>query len=227
MNNNNMQILPTLADLWQSSLNWQPESSQQELFQYLYTEIIEGNKQLNLTRITQPLEFWEKHLWDSLSGVIGLELAAQSEVSVIDIGTGSGFPGIPTAIAIPNWTVTLLDSTQKKMFFLQTLIEKLELKNLKTLIGRAEQLAKQTEYQAQYNLALIRAVGSPSLCAEYALPLLKLGGLAILYRGHWSEIDEQQLSKINQKLGGKMEFIKRLNTPLTNSIRHCIYIRKL
>jgi 16S rRNA (guanine527-N7)-methyltransferase len=192
----------------------------------LYAGIVSGNRQLNLTRITEPREFWEKHLWDSLSGVVGMSLEAESSLEVIDIGTGAGFPGLPVAIAFPHWTVTLLDSTQKKMFFLKTLIEQLGSKNAKILIGRAEEIGQQQQHRERYDLALIRAVGSPSVCAEYALPLLKLDGLAILYRGHWLAEDGLNLSKATAQLGAEIETIRHFETPMSNSDRNCIYIRK-
>ena len=222
-----IQKLPPLREIWQDTLGWQPNERQQQQFQRLYEEILLGNRQLNLTRITEPMEFWEKHLWDSLAGVV---VAAEREenrpLRGIDIGTGAGFPGIPVAIAFPNWTVTLLDSTRKKMTFLATLLTQLGINNLKTLIGRAEEIGQQQLHREAYNLALIRAVGSASTCAEYALPLLKVGGLAIVYRGHWSEGDTKILESAVTQLGGKIESIQKLTTPLTQSVRHYVYLRK-
>ena len=123
-----MSVLPQMNELWQKTLNWQPDESQQQQFQRLYELIVEGNRSLNLTRITEPIEFWEKHLWDSLRGIVRLlpannsagenpKLPAESVQKVIDIGTGAGFPGLPIAIALPQLSVTLLDSTRKKLFF--------------------------------------------------------------------------------------------------------------
>jgi len=112
--------LPEMAEIWQQTLNWQPSDHQQGQFQRLYHLILEGNRQLNLTRITDPQEFWEKHLWDSLRGIApkGEFISSlQQGVSVIDIGTGAGFPGIPVTIIAPNCTITLMDSTRKKNYF--------------------------------------------------------------------------------------------------------------
>ena len=111
--------LPQMNSVWQQTLNWQPNASQEQLFQQVYQEILEGNKIQNLTRITDPEDFWEKHLWDSLSGIVGLEAELQQKQEIIDIGTGAGFPGIPLAIAFPNWKITLLDSTRKKNYLHQ------------------------------------------------------------------------------------------------------------
>ncbi len=225
------QLLPELGELWQKTLGWQPDDRQQQQFQRLYEEILAGNRKLNLTRITAPMDFWEKHLWDSLAGIEYLGLAAESEKrqsrTAIDIGTGAGFPGIPVAIALPYWTVTLLDSTRKKVTFLESLRTRLGIENLKTLTGRVEEIGQQKFHREVYDIALIRAVGTASVCAEYALPLLKTGGLAILYRGHWSDEDNSDLQPAAVKLGSKIESIEALKTPLTGSIRHCIYLRKL
>ena len=239
-------MLPQMADIWQQTLNWQPTTEQQQLFQQLYEEILEGNRQLNLTRITEPVEFWEKHLWDSLRGVWsrGLqeggpgyplwvpiqeldgkgEIEAQS-LKVIDIGTGAGFPGLPVAIAFPHHCVTLLDSTRKKISFLDVLIAKLGIKNVTTSIGRAEAVSQQLQHRQAYDLALLRAVAPAPICAEYALPFLKTGGLAILYRGHWTEEETEELKPIVEQLGGAIESIEGFTTPISNSIRHCIYLR--
>ena len=185
-----MDNLPDLSSIWQQTLGWEPNPEEQAQFQQLYQKILQGNRELNLTRITSPRDFWEKHLWDSLAGIISELVPRDESYRAIDIGTGAGFPGIPIAIAFPHWHVTLLDSTRKKVAFLNHLYTSLALNNIETLAARAEELHKDTQHQNAYNLALVRAVGSASVCAEYALPLIKVGGLAILYRGHWSESED-------------------------------------
>ncbi|WP_341530691.1 16S rRNA (guanine(527)-N(7))-methyltransferase RsmG [Nostoc sp. UHCC 0302] len=226
----NDNLLPQMAEIWQQTLNWQPTVQQQEQFQRLYELILEGNLQLNLTRITDPLEFWEKHLWDSLRGIttqMQFIPSLQAGASVIDIGTGAGFPGIPVALAVPNCTVTLLDSTRKKITFLDKVLTELTLTNTKTLIGRAEEIGQQLQQRQTYDIALIRAVGTASVCAEYALPLLKQSGLAIIYRGNWTENETTALENAVNQLGGVIESIEAFTTPLSESIRHCLYLRKV
>ena len=213
-----------MTPIWQQTRGWKPNSSQKQLFQQLYSQILQVNQHLNLTRITAPKDFWEKHLWDSLAPVLSLNLA---NLKVIDIGTGAGFPGIPVAIAFPKSQVTLLDSTRKKINFIDSLITTLNLDNVNTLIGRAEAIGQDKKYRESYDLALIRAVAEASVCAEYALPLLKKGGLAILYRGHWTERDNNLLLKALNRLGGNIENIKLFTTPLSQSIRHYIYLKKI
>lgn len=225
-------LLPEMADLWQQTLNWQPTAFQQSQFQRLYELILEGNLKLNLTRITDSLEFWEKHLWDSLRGITPLlpfaDVASEQPMQrVIDIGTGAGFPGIPVAIASRCWTITLLDSTRKKIAFLDTLLAQLGIQNAATVTGRAEIVGKQPQHRQTYDIALIRAVGSASVCAEYALPLLKLGGLAVLYRGNWTPSEAEALQNAVDQLGGVIESTEQFTTPLSNSIRHCLYLRKV
>lgn len=221
-------LLPEMT-LWQH-LNWQPTTEQQQQFQLLYELILCGNRQLNLTRITEPVEFWEKHLWDSLRGIAPFlkdEAQINSSFKVIDIGTGAGFPGIPVAIALPHWTVTLLDSTRKKITFLNTLLVQLGIQNANTVTGRAEIITKQSSYQQSYDVALIRAVGSAAVCAEYTLPFLKLGGLAVLYRGNWTSAEVEALQSAVERLGGVIEATESFTTPLSQSIRHCLYLRKV
>ncbi|NEU84291.1 16S rRNA (guanine(527)-N(7))-methyltransferase RsmG [Nostoc sp. UIC 10630] len=222
-------LLPEMAEIWQQTLNWQPTVQQQGQFQRLYELILEGNRQLNLTRITDPQEFWEKHLWDSLRGILpvlsgNLPLASPT---IIDIGTGAGFPGVPVAITVPNCTITLLDSTQKKITFLDNLLSELALTNAKTLVGRAEEIGQHSQHRKAYDIALIRAVGAVSVCAEYTLPLLKQGGLAIIYRGNWTKDETTALQNAVKLLGGVIESIEQFTTPLSHSIRHCVYLRKV
>jgi len=232
VNNLILPSLPEMADIWQQTLNWQPLVQQQAQFQHFYELILEGNSQLNLTRITEPLEFWEKHLWDSLRGIaplwrdggVGEEL---SSPTFIDIGTGAGFPGIPIAITVPNCYVTLLDATRKKMTFLEKIRAALDLTNVKTLTGRSEEIGQQLQHRQTYDFALVRAVGTASVCAEYALPLLKQGGLAVIYRGNWTEDETTSVENAVNQLGGVIESIEKFTTPLSHSIRHCLYLRKI
>jgi len=219
-------VLPPMNQVWSQTLNWQPENTQEQLFQQVYQEVLVGNRQQNLTRITSPEDFWEKHLWDSLSGIIGLEAILDHRLQIIDVGTGAGFPGIPLAIAFPHWHITLLDSTRKKITFVNNLIAKLNLDNATGIVARAEELGRITGDRASYDLALVRAVSKPAVCAEYSLPLVKKGGLAVLYRGHWNQEDTASLASAVARLGGKIELIHRWETPLTKGIRHCIYLRK-
>lgn len=243
--------LPLLLELWQSTCGWQPDLVQHPQFQHLYAQILDGNQRLNLTRITEPTEFWEKHLWDSLSGLMPFLGAANrqtgagaetkvsaieppvtlgqlpSPFSVIDIGTGAGFPGIPVAIAFPDATVTLLDSTRKKIAFIDSMLAALKLSNVKTWVERVEQIGQQRQHRGAYDVALLRAVAPATVCAEYALPLLSANGLAILYRGQWTADEETALEGAIAQLGGRLEHVAQFTTPLSQSQRHCLYLRKV
>jgi 16S rRNA (guanine527-N7)-methyltransferase len=131
------------------------------------------------------------------------------------------------AIAFPDSAVTLLDSTRKKITFLETLITKLDIKNATTLTQRAEEIAKQPQHRQAYDIALLRAVAPASICAEYSLPLLKKGGLAILYRGHWTDEETEALKPVLEPLGAEIASVEGFTTPISNSIRHCLYLRKV
>ncbi|MEG3864111.1 16S rRNA (guanine(527)-N(7))-methyltransferase RsmG [Microcoleus sp. herbarium12] len=237
MNEIKMSVLPEMNELWQKTLNWQPDESQQQQFQRLYELIVEGNRSLNLTRITEPVEFWEKHLWDSLRGITRLlpphhnsaenaEIPAESPLKAIDIGTGGGFPGLPIAIALPHLSVTLLDSTRKKITFLDTILPSLGIKNATTLLGRSDEIARQPQHRQAYDIAFLRAVGAASLCAKYGLPFLKNGGLAVLYRGNWTLEEETELQSAIERLGGTLESVESFTTPASQGARHCVYLRK-
>ncbi len=235
--------LPAHLDLWQQTLHWQPTIEQRSLFQALYDQIVEGNQQFNLTRITTPEDFWEKHLWDSLSGLAPWLSEASEDleetevpdpddsgpIRIIDIGTGAGIPGIPSAIALGimqgNVDLTLVDSTRKKIQFLQVACQQMGLKAT-CLANRAEALGQQSAHREQYDLALVRAVGSAATCAEYAIPLLKVGAQAVLFRGQWSIEDTEALAPVVDLLGGEITDLQSWQTPLTQSVRHCIFVHK-
>lgn len=225
--------LPVNPDLWQQTLGWQPSEAEQEKLQALYQGVVEGNTKLNLTRLTEPTEFWEKHLWDSLralrpwlKGDLPLGKPEQT-AKMIDIGTGGGFPGIPAAIVFPQSQVTLLDSTRKKMVFLQQLVSDMQLPNVKTATDRAEVAGQKEAHRNKYDLALIRAVGPATVCAEYCLPMVRYGGMAVLYRGQWSVEEAEALQEAVHLLGAEVTEVDAFETPLSQGTRHCIYLKKI
>jgi 16S rRNA (guanine527-N7)-methyltransferase len=212
---------------WPAGLDWQPDDSQIEALCQLYQGILAGNARLNLTRITAPLDFLEKHLWDSLAGILlSPNCRNLSQAKVIDIGTGGGFPGFPVAMVWPQWSVTLLDSTRKKITYLEELGYRLGLTNLDYLVDRAEAVGQQSRHRVHYDLALIRAVGEGAVCAEYGLPLLKVGGTLVLYRGQWTTAETEQLEKVSELLGGKVTAIVPHTIPWSQGQRHFVYITK-
>ncbi|WP_297048735.1 MULTISPECIES: 16S rRNA (guanine(527)-N(7))-methyltransferase RsmG [unclassified Thermosynechococcus] len=211
---------------WQETLQWQPTPQQQEQFERFYGAILAANQGINLTRITAVTEFWEKHLWDSLRGILpwlqptGGTLGGTKIQQVIDIGSGGGFPGVPVAIARPDWSVTLLEATQKKVKFLHSLPSTVGLANIHPQWGRAE------AHERRYDLALIRAVGDVARCCAYGLPLLRSGGVLVLYRGQWSNEDTQHLETLLPRYRSQRLDLQAFTTPLSHAQRHCVYLQR-
>lgn len=222
--------LPNSADHWQSSLHWQPSDALQQQFETLYDAVVAINQTVNLTRITSPEDFWEKHLWDSLQGIAPwlVDAAAQdSPLKVVDIGTGGGFPGLPMALVFPQWSVALMDATRKKIAAIEQISQSLGLANVQFLPERAEHIGHQPIYRESFDLAVVRAVGSVNTCAEYALPLLRLGGQAVLYRGQWSAAEDAGLLNVLPRLGGTLTEVRAMTTPLTQGVRHNVVLTKV
>ena len=210
---------------WLGELGWQPDEVALQRFETLYEAVILGNTLLNLTRLTSPQEFWEKHLWDSLRGLRSLgsweELAAQ-HYTAVDIGSGAGFPGLPTATALGQWSVTLLDSTQRKVAFIQQAIARMGLTNATGLASRVELLPE----DRRFDVAMLRAIGPSEVCTEYSLPLLKVGGRAVLYRGRWTLEEEAKVAEVAEILGGEITEVDAFHTPISQSVRHCVVLLK-
>ncbi len=203
-------------EVWRATLNWQPSPREIAKFQELYDRVLAGNRVHNLTRITEPVDFWEKHLWDSLRGI--KPLWQRTHLQAIDVGTGAGFPGLPCGIVHPTWQLTLLDSTLKKVKFVKEVITALDLPNATPIHARAEELAREKYYRHRFDVVLLRAVGSVAECLEYALPLVRSGGTIVLYRGQWLPGEEEQLRGLEWQ-------IDRFVTPLSHAQRTCIYVR--
>ena len=153
---------------------------QLEQFELYYDMLIEKNKVMNLTAITEFDEVLEKHFLDSVSLIRAVDL--QQPLKVMDLGTGAGFPGIPLKIVFPNLKITLADSLNKRVLFLQEVIQALGLTDIEAVHGRAEDLAREKSQRQQYDLCVSRAVANLSTLSEYCLPFVKIGGKFVSYK---------------------------------------------
>ncbi len=200
------------------------DDSQIEKFEEYNRLLIEYNSKINLTTITDPLEVMIKHFYDSLTPAFYLDLAGKS---VIDVGAGAGFPGIPLKILLPDIQLTLLDSLQKRINFLDVVVERLELGGVELIHGRAEELAQQPVHREQYDLALARAVARLNVLAELTLPLVKVGGSLLAMKASKGEEELSEATPAIKKLGGQARDIYTLELPEGSGERNLILIDKL
>ena len=207
------------ADLIGVSLN---EENLDKLYKYKDL-VLEWNEKINLTAITEDTEFAVKHFIDSLT----INKYIEPNKTIIDIGTGAGFPGIPLKILNKENKMVLFDSLNKRLKVLEDIIEKIELKNIETLHGRAEETFKNKQHREKYDIAVSRAVAALNVLVELMLPAVKVGGMCICMKGNNAEEEIKEAKKAIKELGGEIIKIEKIMLPELNLERNIIIIKKV
>lgn len=194
-------------------------------FSMYYELLLEWNKVMNLTAITDLNEVIQKHFLDSAA--LGKYYPLDKKLSLIDIGTGAGFPGIPLKILFPKLEIVLVDSIGKRIKFLNELILKLELEHIQAIHGRAEDLARQSAYREKFDLCVSRAVTNLASLCEYCIPFIRMDGLFISYKSAMVGEEVKQAENAIHILGGKINKIEEFQIPHTDFQRSFIFIQKI
>lgn len=190
---------------------------------YSYTNmLLEWNEKINLTAITELDDIIQKHFIDSLT----IDKYVKENASIIDVGTGAGFPGIPLKIVRDDINVTLLDALNKRINFLNEVIEQNKLTNIKTIHARAEEAGKNKNIRESFDIATSRAVAPLNVLVEYLLPLIKIGGRCICMKGSNTKEEIENSRKAISILGGTIEEIQELELPDSDIKRTIIVIKK-
>lgn len=196
---------------------------QAEMFFNYMNLLLEWNEKINLTAITEEKEVIVKHFVDSLT----IAKYIPEGASLVDVGTGAGFPGIPLKIIREDLKITLLDSLQKRINFLDVVIKELNLKNVETIHARVEEFGKNSKYRESFEVATSRAVANLSTLTEYLLPLVKVGGIAVCMKGSSIEEELETSKKAINVLGGKVSNVFEFDLPKTDIKRNLVIVDKI
>lgn len=200
--------------------------SEKQISQFMryYEMLVEWNENVNLTAITEYDDVMKKHFIDSISLVKAIDM--NKDMTLIDVGTGAGFPGLALKIAFPNLKVTLLDSLNKRINFLNAVIDELELKNIDTVHGRAEDFAKPDKLREKFDLCVSRAVANLTTLSEYCLPFVKVGGKFIPYKSEKIVQEQADAEFAIKLLGGKIVKCVEGYLPDSDLYRNLVIIQK-
>lgn len=186
--------------------------------------LIEWNEKINLTGITEPRDVAIKHFLDSVLLLDRFELISNS--SVIDVGTGAGFPGFPLKIMKPDLNVTMLDSLNKRINYLKEVGNAINTDGISYVHGRAEDIGQDHQHREKYDYAVARAVANLSVLCELCMPFVKVGGYFIAYKGRDVDSEIQGSKKALRELGGEIYSVEEISLPLEEGERHFIIIKK-
>ena len=206
-----------------NELNINLSKEQTKKFYDYMNLLIEWNKVMNLTGIVEPKEIITKHFIDSLTVLDKIN----EKDEIIDVGTGAGFPGIPIKIVYPNTKITLLDSLNKRINFLNEVINKLELKNIKTIHGRAEDYGKDKNYREKYDISIARAVAPLNILLEYLIPFVKINGKCICMKGSNVKEEIENSKNAIKILSGNLKEIQEFYIPGTDIKRNIVMVEKV
>ena len=214
-----------------SVLNLSLSEEQLNKFVLYYELLIEWNNKINLTAITDIDVVFKKHFIDSLSFIKAFNLSEslflKNVISLIDVGTGAGFPGLVLKIAFPGLKITLLDSLSKRVNFLNDVIDRLDLNNITAVHSRAEDFAKLSDYREQFDFCVSRAVANLSTLSEYCIPFVKKDGYFVSYKSYKSDEELSSASKAIHILGGEVEREVDFYLPSSDIYRDLIVIKKV
>ena len=199
--------------------------TQKNQFIRFYEYLVEKNKVMNLTGITEFQEVLVKHFLDSLACVKAVDMSKVNRI--MDIGTGAGFPGVPLKIAFPHLEACLLDSLKKRVNFLEETFQLLKLENITAIHGRAEEFAKNKAYRETYDLCVSRAVSNLATLSEYCLPYVKIGGFFISYKSGTVQEEVEQAQKAVKILGGRIQDVVYFQLPDSEIQRSLVVIEKV
>lgn len=200
-----------------------PEEDKKGFEKYFHL-LREWNERTNLTAITDPEGIVLKHFIDSLTCLPHMD--RESPVKAIDVGTGAGFPGVPLKLAVPRMELTLVESNNKKVKFLEALVEELGLKGVQVIWKRAEEVGQDRNHREQYDLMLSRALAPLPVILEYGLPLLKTGGTLLAMKSQKSDEEIDASQKALKLLGGKLEAVHDFELPVIHEPRRITLFKK-
>jgi len=217
--------MESLQILSQQLLGITLSDSQIQSFDKYSKELVEWNKKFNLTAIKDSQSITVKHFLDSLSCLNVIKDI--DHISLIDIGTGAGFPGIPIKIILPQISLTLVDSVGKKIRFCEHLADVLGLENIRVVHNRAEELGRSPDHREKYDWAVARAVSNLSTLSEYLLPLVKIGGKVLAQKGERGPLESHQGEHAIKMLGGHLRQLHKITLPGVVEERYLIEIDKI
>ncbi|AGK56188.1 16S rRNA (guanine(527)-N(7))-methyltransferase RsmG [Bacillus sp. 1NLA3E] len=198
---------------------------QLEQYEQYYQTLVEWNEKMNLTAITEKESVYLKHFFDSISASFYFDF--NQPLNICDVGAGAGFPSIPIKIAFPNIHVTIVDSLNKRIHFLEHLADKLKLDNVRFIHDRAETFGRNPKHREQYDVVMARAVARMSVLTELCLPLAKVGGTFIAMKAQSASEELEAANKAITVMGGKLTTVHSFMLPIEESERNLLIVNKM